>query len=91
MKYNFRIYTCGYDLKVKSDDKIAFFKLSSGDVKETVSDQKIKNFLIEEIGVSGLRILDFNQCWREFTLRASLAMAALNDALTVESLLDLPI
>ena len=51
-KYNFRIYTCGYDLKVRTDEKVAFFNLSSGDVKEMIPDQKIKNFLIEEIGVS---------------------------------------
>ena len=52
MKYNFRIYTSGYDLKVKTDEKAAFFKLKSGDVKEMISDQIIKNFLIEETGVS---------------------------------------
>ena len=34
------------------DEKAAFFKLKSGDVKEMISDQIIKNFLIEETGVS---------------------------------------
>ena len=52
MKYNFRIYTSGYDLKVKTDEKAAFFKLKSGDVKEMISDQIIKKNLIEETGVS---------------------------------------
>ena len=52
MKYNFRIYTSGYDLKVKTDEKAAFFKLKSGDVKEMISDQIIKKILIEETGVS---------------------------------------
>ena len=51
-KYNFRIYTCGYDLKVRTDEKVAFFNISSGDVKEMRPDQKIKKFLINEIGVS---------------------------------------
>ena len=52
MKYNFCIYTCGYDLKVRTDGKVAFFNLSSDHVKEMISDQQIKTFLIEEIGVA---------------------------------------
>ena len=47
MKYNFQIYSSDYDLNVKTFDKTAFFKLTSGDGKEIISDQIIKNLLIE--------------------------------------------
>eukprot|EP00638_Chattonella_subsalsa_P007443 CAMPEP_0117733826 /NCGR_PEP_ID=MMETSP0947-20121206/297_1 /TAXON_ID=44440 /ORGANISM="Chattonella subsalsa, Strain CCMP2191" /LENGTH=52 /DNA_ID=CAMNT_0005548463 /DNA_START=515 /DNA_END=673 /DNA_ORIENTATION=- len=51
MKCNFRIYTSGYDLKLKTDDKVIFFN-PSGDAKENISPEKIKKFWTEELAVS---------------------------------------
>ena len=50
-KYNFRIYPCGYDLKLKTENKTTYFD-SSADVKDNLSDEKIRTFLIDEAGVA---------------------------------------
>ena len=48
---NFRIYPCGYDLKLKTENKTTYFDLSA-DVKDNLSDEKIRTFLIDEAGVA---------------------------------------
>jgi len=51
-KYNFRIYPCGYDLKIKMSEKVFYFKLSDDEVRKNVSDDKVRSFLVDEVGVT---------------------------------------
>mmetsp|Transcript_24317 Transcript_24317/g.30334 ORF Transcript_24317/g.30334 Transcript_24317/m.30334 type:complete len:320 (-) Transcript_24317:414-1373(-) len=52
MKYNFRIYMSGYDLKLKADDRVVFFNLSGDGKENDISPEKIKKFLTEKLAVS---------------------------------------